>query len=37
MSIPSGDLTFEVKGDANAVFIIQIAASFTTTSGRKVF
>jgi hypothetical protein len=36
LAISSGDLTFDAKGDANAVFIIQIASSFTTTSGRKV-
>jgi hypothetical protein len=32
----SGDLTFDAKGNANAVFIIQIASSLTTTSGRQV-
>jgi len=37
LAISSGDLTFDAKGDANAVFIIQIASTFTTTSGRKVF
>ncbi|MCA1757680.1 MAG: DUF3494 domain-containing protein [Bacteroidales bacterium] len=36
LSISSGDLTFDAMGDENAVFIIQIASSFTTTSGRKV-
>jgi len=36
LSVSSGDLTFDAKGDANAVFIIQIASSLTTTSGRKV-
>jgi hypothetical protein len=36
LAISSGDLTFDAKGDTNAVFIIQIASSFTTTSGRKV-
>jgi hypothetical protein len=36
LAISSGDLTFDAKGNANAVFIIQIASSFTTTSGRKV-
>ena len=36
LAISSGDLTFDAKGDANAVFIIQIASSFTTTSGRQV-
>jgi len=37
LAISSGDLTFDAKGDANAVFIIQIASSLTVTSGRKVF
>ena len=37
LAISSGDLTFDAKGDANAVFIIQIASSLTTTSGRQVF
>ena len=37
LAISSGDLTFDAKGNSNAVFIIQIASSFTTTSGRKVF
>ena len=36
LSISSGDLTFDAKGNSSAVFIIQIASSFTTTSGRKV-
>ena len=36
LSVSSGDLTFDAMGDTNAVFIIQIASSFTTTSGRKV-
>jgi len=36
LSISSGDLTFDARGDANAVFIIQIAASLSTASGRKV-
>ena len=35
--ISSGDLTFDAKGNANAVFIIQIASALTVTSGRKVF
>ncbi len=37
LAISSGDLTFDAKGNANAIFIIQIASSLTTTSGRKVF
>lgn len=36
LSISSGDLTFDARGDANAVFIIQIASSLTVTSGRRV-
>ena len=36
LAISSGDLTFDAKGNANAVFIIQIASALTTTSGRKV-
>lgn len=37
LSISSGDLTFDAQGNADAVFIIQIASSFTTTSGRQIF
>lgn len=36
LAISSGDLTFDAKGNTNAVFIIQIASTLTTTSGRKV-
>jgi len=36
LAISSGDLTFDAKGDAGAVFIIQIASSLTVTSGRQV-
>ena len=36
LAISSGDLTFDAKGNPNAVFIIQIASSLTTTSGRRV-
>lgn len=36
LSISSGDLTFDAKGNANAIFIIQMATTLTTTSGRKV-
>lgn len=36
LAISSGDLTFDAKGNANAVFIIQIASSLTTTSGRQI-
>ncbi len=37
LAVSSGDLTFDAKGNSNAVFIIQIASTLTTTSGRKVF
>lgn len=36
LAISSGDLTFDAKGNADAVFIIQIASTLTTTPGRKV-
>ncbi|MFZ4398914.1 MAG: ice-binding family protein [Bacteroidales bacterium] len=36
LAITSGDLTLDAKGNANAIFIIQIASSLTTTSDRKV-
>ncbi len=36
IAISSGDLTFNANGNPNAVFIIQIASTLTTTSGRKV-
>jgi hypothetical protein len=36
LSISSGDLTLDAKGDANAVFIFQTASTLTTTSGRAV-
>jgi hypothetical protein len=36
LQISSGDLTFDALGDANGVFIIQIASTLITTSGRKV-
>lgn len=36
LAISSGDLTFDAKGNVNAIFIIQIASTLTTTSGRKV-
>lgn len=36
LEISSGDLTFDAKGNANAVFIIQIASTLTTSSDRKV-
>lgn len=36
LEISSGDVTFDARGDADAVFIIQIASFLTTTSGRKI-
>jgi hypothetical protein len=36
LAISSGDLTLDAQGNSNAIFILQIASSFTTTSGRKV-
>ena len=36
LSISSGDLTLDAQGDANAVFIFQMATTLTTTSGRTV-
>jgi hypothetical protein len=36
LAISSGDLTLDAQGDANAVFIFQIASTLTTTSGRQV-
>ena len=36
LEISSGDLTFDAKEDANAVFIVQIASTLITTSGRQI-
>jgi len=36
LAISSGDLTLDAGGDANAVFIFQMASTLTTTSGRAV-
>jgi hypothetical protein len=36
LAISSGDLTLDAQGDANAVFIFQIASTLTTTPGRQV-
>ena len=36
LAISSGDLTLDAQGNANAVWIFQIASTLTTTSGRKV-
>ena len=37
LEISSGDLTLDAQGDVNAVFIFQMASTFTMTSGRQVF
>jgi ice-binding like protein len=36
LSISSGDLTLDARGQANAVFIFQMASTLNTTSGRAV-
>jgi hypothetical protein len=36
LAISSGDLTLDAEGDANAVFIFQMASTLTTTAGRQV-
>lgn len=36
LEISSGDLTLDAQGDVNAVFILQMASTLTTTSGRQV-
>jgi len=36
LAISSGDLTLDAKGKSSAIFIIQIASTLTTTSGRQV-
>jgi len=36
LEISSGDLTLDAQGDANAVFVFQIASTLTTTAGRQV-
>lgn len=36
LAISSGNLTLDARGDAQAVFIFQIASALTTTSGRQV-
>jgi hypothetical protein len=36
LAVSSGDVTFDAKGNANALLIIQIATTLTTTSGRQV-
>ncbi len=36
LEVSSGDLTLDAGGNANAVFIFQMATTLTTTSGRQV-
>jgi hypothetical protein len=36
LAISSGNLTLDAQGNANAVFIFQMASTLTTTSGRQV-
>jgi hypothetical protein len=36
LAISSGDLTLDAQGEPDAVFIFQMASSFTTTAGRAV-
>jgi hypothetical protein len=36
LEITSGDLTLDAQGDANAVFVFQMASTLTTTVGRQV-
>jgi hypothetical protein len=36
LAISSGDLTLDAQGNANAVFIFQMASTLTTTAGRAV-
>jgi len=36
LEITSGDLTLDARGDADAVFIFQMASTLTTTAGRQV-
>ncbi len=36
LSISSGNLTLDAKGDANAVFLFQVASTLTTAAGNQV-
>jgi hypothetical protein len=36
LAISSGDLTLNARGDVDAVFLFQIASTFTMTTGRRV-
>jgi hypothetical protein len=37
LAVSSGDLTLDAGGDADAVWVFQMASTFTMTSGRQVF
>jgi len=37
LAISSGDLTLDAKGDSAAVFVFQMASTFTSTTGRQIF
>ncbi len=36
LEVTSGDLTLDAQGDANGIYIFQIASTLTTTAGRQV-
>jgi hypothetical protein len=36
LAVSSGDLTLDARGNTNAVFLFQMASTFTMTTGRKV-
>jgi hypothetical protein len=36
LEVSSGDLTLDAQGNANAIFIFQMASTLTTTSGRQI-
>ena len=36
LEISSGDLTLDAKGDANAIFVFEMASTLITTTGRRV-
>jgi hypothetical protein len=36
LEVSSGDLTLDAQGDVNAVFLFQMASTFTMTSGRQI-
>jgi hypothetical protein len=37
LAISAGDLTLDAQDDEHAVFIFQMASTFVSTTGRKVF